>query len=394
MTAIAPNNFMRRGEWMKQQFRYVVRAALIMCIAGLSGCVTVAKRDIDQVGRATRSLIFPAPPDEPRFVFERAIRNSADVVPEADESALRRALTGTSAASGEPLTKPYAIAVHKGKIFVSDSVGRSVRVFDVPGRKYYTIGDEDGDGRIAKPLGIDVDGEGNLYVADATQKQILVFDNAGKFLRKFGGPKAFERLSSVTVDPSGERVYVVDIGGVSSNKHQVRVFNGKTGAPLFDIGTRGAGPGQFNLPRDVALGKDGRIYVVDGGNFRVQIFDKDGKFLKSFGSVGKQLGNFARPKEIATDREGNVYVADTAFGNIQIFTAEGELLMFIGDRSEQDRPAGYMLPSGVAVDEDGRIYFVDQWFARIDIFRPYGLKETDGYLGMRPAVTNTAKQTP
>jgi len=89
-----------------------------------------------------------------------------------------------------------------------------------------------------------------------------------------------------------------------------------------------------------------------------------------------------------------VYVADTAFGNIQIFTAEGELLMFIGDRSEQDRPAGYMLPSGVAVDEDGRIYFVDQWFARIDIFRPYGLKETDGYLGMRPAVTNTAKQTP
>jgi len=38
----------------------------------------------------------------------------------------------------------------------------------------------------------------------------------------------------------------------------------------------------------VALGKDGRIYVVDGGNFRIQIFDKDGKYLKSFGSVGKQ----------------------------------------------------------------------------------------------------------
>lgn len=379
---------------MKRQIRYMVSAALVICLAGLSGCVTVAKRDIDQVGRATRSLVFPAPPDEPRFVFERAIRSSADVVPEADESALKRALTGGAAASGEPLAKPYAIAVHQGKIFVSDSVGRSVKVFDVPGKKYYTIGDEDGEGRISKPLGIDVDGQGNLYVADATQKQIMIFDNAGKFLRKFGGPKAFERLSSVTVDESGERVYVVDIGGVSSDKHVVRVFNGRTGAPLFDIGTRGSGPGQFNLPRDVALGKDGRIYVVDGGNFRVQIFDKNGKYLKSFGSVGKQLGNFARPKEIATDRDGNVYVADTAFGNIQIFTPEGDLLMFIGDRSEQDQPAGYMLPSGVAVDEDGRIYFVDQWFARIDIFRPFALKESEGYIGKKAVTAGVAKAKP
>lgn len=379
---------------MRNRIRYSVGAAVVFCLIALSGCVTVAKRDLDQVGRSARTLVFPPPPDEPRFVFERAIRNSADVVPEADESALKRALTGGVGVSGEPLSKPYAIAVFQGKIFVSDSVGRKVRVFDVPARNYYSIGDEDGDGRITKPLGIDVDGKGNLYVADATLKQILVFDSAGKFLRKFGGPKFFERLSSVTVDSSGDRVFVVDIGGVSSDKHMVRVFNGISGAHLFDIGKRGSGDGEFNLPRDVAIGKDGRIYVVDGGNFRVQIFDKDGKFLKSFGSVGKQLGNFARPKEIAADRDGNVYVADTAFGNIQIFTADGELLMFIGERSEQDQPAGYMLPSGVAVDEDGRIYFVDQWFARIDIFRPYGLKEGDGYLAKRPTPPVTAKSKP
>lgn len=369
-------------------------ALLLSGLVGVSGCVTVAKRDLDQVGRSTRQLVFPAPPDEPRFVFERAIRNSADVVPEAEESALRRALTGVSSAAGEPLAKPYSIAVHHGKLFVSDSVGRKIRVFDVPGRAYYTIGDEDGEGRIVKPLGIDVDGQGNLYVADATQKQILVFDNAGKFLRKFGGAKYFERLSSVTVDEGGERVYVVDIGGVSSDKHMVRIFNGKTGAHIMDLGKRGSGDGEFNLPRDVALGKDGRIYVVDGGNFRVQIFDRNGKYLKSFGSVGKQLGNFARPKEIATDRQGNVYVADTAFGNIQIFNPEGEMLMFIGERSEQDQPAGYMLPSGVAVDEDGRIYFVDQWFARIDIFRPYGLKEGEGYLGRKLPPSASARAKP
>ncbi|MDO8310484.1 MAG: hypothetical protein Q7T25_00945 [Sideroxyarcus sp.] len=379
---------------MKHQMGYMASAALVVCLAALSGCVTVAKRDLDQVGRSTKLLVYPQPPDDPRFVFERTIRNSADVVPEAEESALKRALTGSAGVSGEALSKPYAVAVHQGKIFVSDSVGRKVRVFDIPGRAYYTIGGDDDEGRILKPLGIDVDGKGNLYVADATQKQILIYDSAGKFLRKFGGPKFFERLSSVTVEESGERVFVVDIGGVSSDKHMVRVFNGVSGAHIMDIGKRGSGDGEFNLPRDVALGKDGRIYVVDGGNFRVQIFSKDGKFLKSFGSVGKQLGNFARPKEIATDRDGNVYVADTAFGNIQIFTPEGELLMFIGDRSEQDRPAGYMLPSGVAVDEDGRIYFVDQWFARIDIFRPYALAENEGYLGRKPPVASAAKAKP
>lgn len=373
------------------QLRFVFSLILVSGIVATSGCVTVAKRDLDQVGRSTRALVFPAPPDDPRFVFERAIRSSADVVPEADESALRRALTGVSGVSGEALTKPYSIAVFQGKLFVSDTVGRKIKVFDVPGQSYYTVGDDDGDGRIVKPLGIDVDGAGNLYVADATQKQILVFDKGGKFLRKFGGPKFFERLSSVTVDAAGERVYVVDIGGVSSEKHMVRVFNGITGAHVMDIGKRGSGDGEFNLPRDVALGRDGRVYVVDGGNFRVQIFDRNGKFLKAFGSVGKQLGNFARPKEIATDRQGNVYVADTAFGNIQIFNADGDLLMFIGERSEQDQPAGYMLPSGVAVDEDGRIYFVDQWFARIDIFRPHGLTEKDGFLGRKVQTPSPGK---
>ena len=152
---------------------------------------------------------------------------------------------------------------------------------------------------------------------------------------------------------------------------------------LFDFGHRGKEPGEFNLPRDIAIGKEGQLYVVDGGNFRVQVFDGDGKYRNAFGTVGRQTGNFARPKEIATDREGNVYVADAAFGNFQIFSSEGDMLMFVGNRSEIDGPAKYMLPSGIFVDEDGRIYFVDQWYRKIDIYRPVSLKPEDGYLGKR-----------
>jgi DNA-binding beta-propeller fold protein YncE len=123
--------------------------------------------------------------------------------------------------------------------------------------------------------------------------------------------------------------------------------------------------------------------VVDGGNFRVVVFDREGKYLKSFGSVGKQYGQFARPKEVAVDREGNVYVVDAAFGNFQIFNPEGDLLLFVGERNERDGPARYMLPSGIAVDEDGRVYVVDQWFRKIDVYRPAALKPGTGFLALR-----------
>jgi DNA-binding beta-propeller fold protein YncE len=109
------------------------------------------------------------------------------------------------------------------------------------------------------------------------------------------------------------------------------------------------------------------------------VFDRDGKFLRSFGAVGRQPGSFARPREVAVDGEGRVYVSDAAFGNVQIFDAEGQLLMHIGERSERDQPARYMLPSGIAVDRDGRIYMADEFFRRVDVFRPAGLKPGDGF---------------
>jgi DNA-binding beta-propeller fold protein YncE len=361
--------------------RHISTAMVLALGMGLAACVTIEKRDMSQVGRAAKELVFPQPPDTPRFVFERSFRGSADVTPESDEGALKRALTGVGSVENEPLVKPYAVAVFRGKLFVTDSAGRSIRVFDVPAQKHYRIGDGDPESAVSKPLGVDVDKNGIVYVADASKNQIMVYDVEGTFLRKIGDKTMFKRLSSVTVSPDAMRLYVVDIGGVDSDQHRVRVFEAVSGKHLFDIGKRGSANGEFNLPRDVAIGKDGRIYVVDGGNFRVQVFDKDGKFLKAFGQAGKQLGDFARPKEIAIDSIGNVYVADSAFGNFQIFNSEGELLMFVGDRSEKDVPAGYMLPSGITVDEDDRVYFVDQWFSRVDVYRPYNKKPTDGYLG-------------
>lgn len=91
--------------------------------------------------------------------------------------------------------------------------------------------------------------------------------------------------------------------------------------PLFDI--TGQGAGGLSLPSDVALGSDDRIYVVDGGNQRVVVFDRNGKYLLSFGRKGSAEGQFKDPVGIGTDGKGRVYVADTGNHRIQVFSAEG-----------------------------------------------------------------------
>ena len=338
-------------------------------------------------------LVFPLPPDEARFIFERTIYNNRDVdksIAEQDNS-LSNILTGenSSGAFTESFLKPYAVTVNRGRVFVSDPATGAVKVFDFPQGRYFTIGREE-PGLLRQPIGIDTDAAGNLYVADATIKAIMVFDRDGKFLRKLAGskigePSLFSRLASVAVDKNGDRIYAVDIGGSRSavETHRVRVFDARSGTHLFDVGKRGSNPGELNLPRDVAIGKDGEIFVVDGGNFRIQVFDANGKFLRNFGKVGKQLGDMARPKEVAIDQAGNVYVVDTLNNVFLIFNPQGELLMYIGGQSSTDGPARYRLPSGIAVDEDGRIYVVDQLFKKVDIFRPASIGEHEGFLGSK-----------
>jgi len=349
----------------------------------LAACVQVTEPG---ERRLARELVFPSPPDEPRFVYERTIHGSADVEPELSSGALQRLLTGDQPRTSIGMRKPYGVAVHEGRIFVSDTASNEIKVFDVPEGRSFSFGQDEAstDDRLKKAIGISADEAGNLFVADASSKFIMAYSRDGRLLRKIGGAKFFDRLASLKVDKKGERVYAVDIGGVSSEHHRVRVFNAKTGQHLFDFGSRGDGPGQFNLPRDVAIGKD-KLYVVDGGNFRIQIFDMQGKFIQTFGAIGKQMGNFGRPKEADTDKDGNLYVIDAAFGNFQIFNADGQLLMFVGERADRDKPAGFGLPSGIAVDEDGRVYVVDQLFKKVDIFRPYKLGAGNGYLGKKAA---------
>ena len=333
-----------------------------------------------QATKAPEIPVFPPPPEEARFIYERTLYSSADVFKEDKNAGLRRLLTGESSRTGEGLAKPYGVAVYHGRVYVSDTAQHMVAVFDIPGQRYFRIGEDEGLGKLMTPIGLDVDGKGNLYVVDNAAKVVQVYDPDGKYLRTLAGDgKSFVRPSGIAVDAEGSRIYVVDTGGVSSDLHRVRVFDAQSGKHLLDFGTRGTGPGELNLPRDVTIGLDGLLYVVDGGNFRVQVFRPDGTFVSTFGAVGRQGGQFSRPKEAAVDPQGNVYIVDSAFGNFQIFNPAGQLLLSVGSRSERDGMAKYMLPSGIAIDGDGRVYMVDQFFRKVDVYRPAKLAADAGF---------------
>ena len=351
---------------------------LILTVAlVLGGCMSAPEsREVAQ-----EPPVFPPLPDEPKFIYERSLYSSADVVSDTSTSKFKRLVTGEQV-RGEGLAKPYGIAVHHGRVYVGDTARRGVMVFDIPEKRSFMIGEEE-PGALALPLGLDVDRQGNLYAADGSSKQAMVYDRDGKFLRAMGGPTWFNRLAGLAVDADGRRLYVADIGGVGTAEHRVRVFDAQTGKHLFDFGKRGTAPGEFNLPRDVAVAPDDTVYVVDSGNFRVQKFRPDGTLISVFGAIGRQGGQFSRPKEVAVDAAGNVYVVDAAFGNFQIFSPEGQLLLAVGGRSGKDGPAKYMLPSGIAVGDDGRVYVVDQYFRKVDIYRPAAPSPNGDFLGKK-----------
>jgi DNA-binding beta-propeller fold protein YncE len=351
-----------------------VQAGLGLAVTALLAACAPITPQRDQV---LEIPVFPPPPELPRIVWERSLHSSADVVPDANDGALRRFVTG-ELRSGEGLAKPYGVAVRNGRVYVGDTVSRSVILFDLNLKRHMHIGVDD-PGALRMPFGLDVDASGNLYVLDGSLKRVHVYDANGKYQRMLGQELSWSRPAGLALDEARRRLYVVDAGGVDNDNHRVRALDMDSGRLLFEIGKRGDGPGEFNLPRDVAVGVDGLLYVVDGGNFRVQVFDTAGKFIKTFGAIGRQSGQFSRPKEIAADTHGNLYVADSAFGNFQIFDRDGALLLDVGSRGNTDAPAKFMLPAGIAVDLDGRIYMVDQFFRKVEVFRPAHLPANARY---------------
>jgi len=136
---------------------------------------------------------------------------------------------------------------------------------------------------------------------------------------------------------------------------------------------------QLSQPSDVAVSDDGRIYVVDGVNSKIRIFNPSGQALASFGTAGSGNGEFKNPLGIDIDRSGRVYIADSGNHRVQIFDPGGDFIAAIQMHSKTKHPPD---PTDVAVDESrNRCYVVDNDNHRILVYDLTNLKQIDIYGG-------------
>jgi tripartite motif-containing protein 71 len=108
------------------------------------------------------------------------------------------------------------------------------------------------------------------------------------------------------------------------------------------------------MPSDVAVGKDGRIYVVSGGNHEVGVFDGSGKRLATLGGQGSEPGQLFEPVGIGIGPKGEIYVADKGNERLQVFSSDGQFRRELA-LEEDGEP---VIPVDVAVSADGRELFV------------------------------------
>ena len=141
---------------------------------------------------------------------------------------------------------------------------------------------------------------------------------------------------------------------------------------LNESGVAGSGQGELLSPRNLAIGPDGRIYVADSGNHRIQVFDEDGQFLTSWGSFGSDPGLLNEPWSLAVDDE-YVYVTDTWNYRIQKFTTDGDFVTsygqggVLGEEATGDGLGIFFGPRDITFLDDNRLLITDTGNHRLQV---------------------------
>ncbi len=265
-------------------------------------------------------------------------------------------------------------------IWAIDRCGANSCDVDVPGAQNLDIVfqfDKDGNilkqwgaGQFVWPHGIDVDEEGNVWIADARGNEagtnghtVKKFSPDGELLMTIGRPgvagrtrDTLDQPNDVLVAPNGN-IFVAD--GHPANGNNRIVKYAPDGSYLMEWGETGSEPGQFRTPHALAMDSEGLLYVGDRSNRRVQVFDQDGNFVRDFYHIGRASG-------LTIDEFDRLYVADSE-SNISrnpgfrrgirvISLADFHTIAFIPDPEPDPDNAGTSAAEGVAVDNEGNLY--------------------------------------
>ena len=227
------------------------------------------------------------------------------------------------------LVTPYGMAVDsKNRLYVADSKVHAIFIFDTETKELQLI--KNGvEARFGLITGLAMDDSDRLFVSDSEMRRVMVFDPTHKAEGSIS--EGLASPAGLAVDNENRFLYVAD-----PDLDQVLVYDADPPHKLLrKLGTGGKAhtlttPGDFSKPTNVAVDQEGLVYVTDTWNNRVEIFDPDGKFIRTWGKAGDGPGYFARPKGIAIDGDGHVWVADGMQDRVQVFSPEGQLLIWMG----------------------------------------------------------------
>ena len=234
-----------------------------------------------------------------------------------------------------------------------------------------------GDGAgLSGPHDVDVDGYGNVIVADFHNGRMVKFASNGTFISEmydpFGYPSGlvFDSNGNMLItDYSAHRLAIFD-----SNWDHVRYLG-----DIYDSG-------KLLYPYDMAIDSSGKIFVADSNHNAIKIFDQNYNYFGQFGFNGSGQGGFPNPAgslRIAIDGQDNVYVSCWSNPNFQVqkFTNSGQFISSVAVNGSGD--GQFTKTAGVAVDSAGNLYVADSGSKRIQIFDSYGnFLETFGTPGI------------
>jgi sugar lactone lactonase YvrE len=264
------------------------------------------------------------------------------------------------------LGQPYGIAIDsKGRVYVADGKVGAIFIFNTETRDVEMIKNKI-EAHFVRIIGLAMDDNDRLFVVDPGLKHVLVFNAQHKAEDII--TEGLVEPSMAAIDTQNRLLYVSDV-----SLDQVFVYDADTFKLKRKIGTTGhnhelTAPGDLAKPTGVAVDKEGNLYVADTLNDRIEVFDADGVFLRTWGKNGDGPGYFARPKGVAIDSDGHVWVADGMQDRVQVFTNEGQLLITMGGHGLL--PGQYQGLVNVATDNlRNRVYTSEIYPGRVQEFR-------------------------